>query len=76
VAFEASSPEVIADLAAHGLGVAFLPGPFAEFRKDRLAVLQIDPPELRGRLVLAWRASGPASPAGRALISHLRGQLR
>jgi DNA-binding transcriptional LysR family regulator len=75
VAFEASSPEAVADLAANGLGVAFLPGPFAEFRKDRLAVLQIDPPGLRGRLVLAWRASGPPSPAGRALISHLRGQL-
>jgi DNA-binding transcriptional LysR family regulator len=75
VAFEASSPEVVANLAAHGLGVAFLPGPFAEFRRDRLAVLLIDPPELRGRLVLAWRASGPASPAGRALISHLREEL-
>src|SRR5215469_1256016 len=75
VAFEASSPEAVADLAANGLGVAFLPGPFAEFRKDRLAVLQIDPPGLRGRLVLAWRASGPPSPAGRALISHLREQL-
>lgn len=75
VAFEASTPEVVADLAAHGLGVAFLPGPFAEFRKDRLAVLQVGPPQLRGRLVLAWRASGPPSPAGRALVSHLRGQL-
>lgn len=75
VAFEASTPEVVADLAAHGLGVAFLPGPFAEFRKDRLAVLRVDPPQLRGRLVLAWRASGPPSPAGRALVSHLRSQL-
>jgi DNA-binding transcriptional LysR family regulator len=76
VAFEASTPEVVADLAAHGLGVAVLPGPFAEFRKDRLAVLHIHPPELRGRLVLAWRSSGPPSPAGRALVSHLRSQLR
>jgi len=75
VAFEASSPEVVADLAARGLGVAFLPGPFAEFRKDRLAVLQIDPPGMRGRLVLSWRASGPSSPAGRALTTYLRGQL-
>ena len=75
IAFEASSPEAVADLAAHGLGVAFLPGPFAEFRKDRLAVLRIDPPGLRGRLVLAWRSSGPASPAGRALLAHIREQL-
>jgi DNA-binding transcriptional LysR family regulator len=75
IAFEASSPEVVADLAAHGLGVAFLPGPFAEFRRDTLAILQIDPPGIRGRLVLAWRSSGPASPAGRALVAHIRAQL-
>lgn len=75
IAFEASAPEVLAELAAHGLGVAFLPGPFAEYRADRLAVLQIDPPRLRGRLVFAWRAGGPGSPAGRALVSHIRAQL-
>lgn len=75
ITFEASAPEVLADLAAHQLGVAFLPGQFAKFRADRLKVLRIDPPRLRGRLVFAWRAVGPASPAGRALISHIRGQL-
>ncbi len=46
-AVEASSPETVADRAAHGLGVAFLPGPFARYRPDRLAVLQIDPPRRR-----------------------------
>lgn len=71
VAFEASAPELLADLAAHGLGVAFLPSLFAQYRSDRLAVLQVSPPPLPGRLVLAWRASGPPSPAGRALVSHL-----
>jgi DNA-binding transcriptional LysR family regulator len=75
VAFEASAPEVLAELAACGLGVALLPGAFAEYRSDRLAVLQIDPPRLHGRLVLAWRSSGPPSPAGRALAGHLRGAL-
>jgi DNA-binding transcriptional LysR family regulator len=75
VAFEASTPEALANLAAQGLGVAFLPGPFAEHRSDQLAVLPISPPRLRGRLVLAWRASGPPSPAGRALVSHLRDAL-
>lgn len=75
VAFEASAPEALADLAAHGLGVAFLPGPFADYRSDRLAVLQVDRPPLRGRLVLGWRASGPPSPAGRALVSHVREAL-
>jgi DNA-binding transcriptional LysR family regulator len=72
VAFEASSPEVVADLAAHGLGVALLPRAFAEFRSDRLAVIPIGQPELRGQLVLAWRDGGPASPAGRTLVQLTR----
>ncbi len=75
ITFEASAPEMLADLAAHELGVAFLPGQFAEFRAERLKVLRIDPPRLRGRLVFAWRPAGPASPAGRALVRHIRGQL-
>ena len=75
IAFEASAPEVIADLAAHGLGAAILPGPFAEFRSERLHVIAISPPELRGRLAFAWRAGGPVSPAGRALVSLARGAL-
>ncbi|HEY2508320.1 MAG TPA: LysR substrate-binding domain-containing protein [Streptosporangiaceae bacterium] len=68
IAFEASVPETLADLAAHGLGTAILPGPFARARSDVLCVLRIDQPALRGRLVFAWRAGGPASPAGRALV--------
>jgi DNA-binding transcriptional LysR family regulator len=75
VAFEASTPEALADLAARGLGVAFLPGPFAEYRSDQLAVLPIDTPRMHGRLVLAWRANGPPGPAGRALVGHVREAL-
>jgi DNA-binding transcriptional LysR family regulator len=75
IAFEASAPEVLADLAGHGLGAAILPGPFAEFRADRLHVIAITTPELRGRLVLAWRAGTPAGPAGRALIGLARAAL-
>jgi DNA-binding transcriptional LysR family regulator len=76
IAFEASSPEVLADLASHGLGAAILPGPFAEYRADRLRPIAIRPPELRGRLVFAWRAGGPSSPAGRALVRLALGTLR
>jgi DNA-binding transcriptional LysR family regulator len=76
IAFEASSPEVLADLAARGLGVALLPGVFAEFRADRLTVIRLGPPGLRGRLVLAWRANGPGSPAGRALVRLTRDFVR
>jgi len=33
-------------------------------------------PELRGRLVLAWRASGPMSPAARVLVGMAREHVR
>ena len=75
IAFEASAPEVLADLAAHGLGTAILPAAFAQHRSDRLKSLTISPPGLRGRLALAWRAGGASSPAGRALTSLARRTL-
>jgi DNA-binding transcriptional LysR family regulator len=75
IAFEASSPEVLADLASHGLGAAILPGPFAEYRADRVRPITIRPPGLRGRLVFAWRAGGPSSPAGRAFVRLALGML-
>ncbi|WP_454790600.1 LysR substrate-binding domain-containing protein [Mycolicibacterium lutetiense] len=66
VVFEAATPDALADLAARGLGVAIVPGSVGRERAD-VHALSIRP-ELRGRLVLAWRASGPISPAARALI--------
>ncbi|TQK27743.1 LysR family transcriptional regulator [Arthrobacter sp. SLBN-53] len=61
VAFEASSPRELADLGAHGLGVAILPESMARNRPGLHAV-DLDP-ALRGRLVWAWRRdmSGPAA---------------
>jgi DNA-binding transcriptional LysR family regulator len=76
IAFEASDPEVLARLAAHGLGAAILPGAFAEARSRRLRAIAIERPALRGRLVLAWRSGGPGNPAGRALLGHARRTLR
>lgn len=75
IAFEASDPEILAQLAAHGLGAAILPGAFAEERSRQLRTVMIDQPPLRGRLVLAWRTEGPGNPAGRALLSHARRAL-
>jgi DNA-binding transcriptional LysR family regulator len=75
VAFEAADPGTLARLAAHGLGVAVLPRVVAELHADRLRVVRIDPPALRGRLAFAWRASGPVSPAARALIARARATL-
>jgi DNA-binding transcriptional LysR family regulator len=76
IAFEAGDPEFLAQLAGRGLGVAILPGAFAEARSEQLRTITINPPELRGRLVFAWRADGPNSPAARALVSRARGMLR
>ncbi|WP_329284018.1 LysR family transcriptional regulator [Streptomyces sp. NBC_00691] len=76
VTFEAAAPDVLARLAARGLGVAVLPAGEGESRPgDRLRTLRIVEPEMRGRLALAWQATGPASPAARALLDRLREAL-
>ena len=68
VAFEASDPGVLAQLAARGLGVAILPAPAA-------AGLHTSPLGLRGRIALVWREGGPSSPAARAFMEHARGSV-
>ncbi|OBK80934.1 LysR family transcriptional regulator [Mycolicibacter heraklionensis] len=74
IAFEASTPHALAELAERGLGVAILPRSMARGRPG-LRPLRLTP-ELRGRLVLAWRASGPRSPAARVLVDRARELLR
>jgi DNA-binding transcriptional LysR family regulator len=75
IAFEASDPNVVAQLAARGLGVAILPESVANAHPAELHALAVTRPRLRGRIELAWRAEGPISPAARALISHARSTL-
>ena len=70
VAFEASTPQALADLAARGLGVAVLPQAMVRSRAD-LHLIRLTP-ALRGRLVFAWRAGGPMSPAARELVNMAR----
>jgi DNA-binding transcriptional LysR family regulator len=74
VAFEASTPLELADLAEHGLGPAIVPQSVARSRPalHRISIV----PELRGRLVLAWRASAPVSPAAAALVDLARAHVR
>ncbi|MEC3975247.1 LysR family transcriptional regulator [Amycolatopsis sp. H20-H5] len=72
IAFEAGDPNVLAHLAANGLGVAIVPESLARAYSDRLHLLTVTQPRLRGRLGLAWRADGPISPAAQALISLAR----
>ncbi|KIU16389.1 LysR family transcriptional regulator [Mycolicibacterium llatzerense] len=70
VAFEASTPHALADLAARGLGVAVLPQSMVRSRADLHLITLM--PALRGRLVFAWRAGGPMSPAARELVNMAR----
>lgn len=72
IAFEASDPHVLAELAANGLGVAILPAPYAAARPVALRAIPITEPSLRGRIAFAWRGNGPADPAARAFVQHLR----
>ncbi|MGX9791560.1 LysR family transcriptional regulator [Mycobacterium sp. MMS18-G62] len=74
IAFEASTPLAVADLAERGLGVAIVPASVPRGR-SQLHALTIDP-QLRGRLVLAWRSQGPMSPAARVLVDKARRLLR
>jgi len=74
VAYEASDPRVVADLAEQGLGVAVLPRGLAEARAG-LHTLRLTRPTPRAHLLLAWRTGGPVSPAARALVALARERL-
>ncbi|MEU2564559.1 LysR family transcriptional regulator substrate-binding protein [Streptomyces longispororuber] len=75
VAFEAAAPEVLAELAARGLGVAVFPASEAEVEALGLRALPFAEPCPRGRIALARRAGGPEAPAARAFLARLRAAL-
>ncbi|MEU4233476.1 LysR family transcriptional regulator [Nonomuraea sp. NPDC026600] len=75
VAFEASEPYVLGQLAAKGLGLAVLPESAVGAARDELHVLEIIEPGLRGRMALVWRSTGSSGPAARAFIDHARRRL-
>lgn len=75
IAFEATSPELLVQLASQGLGVALLPESVARASKQEVHPLDITRPRPSSRLDLAWRAEGPTSSAARALIAHARAVL-
>jgi DNA-binding transcriptional LysR family regulator len=75
IGFEASDPIMLAELAMHGLGVAILPESAAAWLSADLHSVRIIRPRLRGRIELAWRSTGPTSPAARALIQLAKTSL-
>ncbi|MFF3617887.1 LysR family transcriptional regulator [Streptomyces sp. NPDC002467] len=76
IAFEASAPPFLAQLAARGLGVAVVP----ELPADAAAavgvrMLEVTEPRLRARAAIAWRTDGPSGPAAAAFLELLRGSF-
>jgi len=72
IVFEATDLQIQAELAARGLGTAIVPISTAAANEDTLHTLTITRPSLRGRVALAWLASGQSSAAGQALIRDAR----
>ncbi|MFI0980620.1 LysR family transcriptional regulator [Streptomyces sp. NPDC021093] len=71
VAFEASAPQVLLQLASRGLGVAVLPAGTVPRSGPHLRVLALEEPCPRARIALARRADGPTGSAARAFLRHL-----
>ncbi|MFJ6618984.1 LysR family transcriptional regulator [Kitasatospora sp. NPDC091335] len=69
IGVEAAAPPQLAELAAHGLGVAVLPDPG---QVPGLRVRPLTEPVPRVRIALAWPAGQPAAPPTAALVAHLR----
>ncbi|MEV7773872.1 LysR family transcriptional regulator [Kitasatospora sp. NPDC086791] len=69
IGVEAAAPPQLAELAAHGLGVAVLPDPGAV---PGLRVRPLADPVPLVRIALAWPSGRPAEPPTAALVSHLR----
>ncbi|MBD0675298.1 LysR family transcriptional regulator substrate-binding protein, partial [Streptomyces sp. CBMA156] len=69
IGVEAAAPPQLAELAAHGLGVAVLPDPGPV---PGLRVRPLTEPVPRVRIALAWPAGQPAAPPTAALVAHLR----
>ena len=72
IAMEASAPDVVANLAERGLGVAVLSETMAGARASSLRPAVITDPALRSRLELAWRPGGVAGPAAAAFVQFAR----
>ncbi len=71
VACEATGLEMVCLLAERGLGIGVVPASVAAAAGGRLRALPLRPP-VTSRIELAWRAGGPSSPAGAALLAVAR----
>jgi DNA-binding transcriptional LysR family regulator len=72
IAFEATDPPAVLELAVRGLGVGIVPESVAAWMPDPLQALEIVRPRLRSRFELAWPPAERLSPAARALVAEAR----
>jgi DNA-binding transcriptional LysR family regulator len=75
IAFEASDPRMLGELAALGLGVAIMAESMAAARAAQLYAIPVTAPSMRSRIELAWRTEGSIGPAARELIADARRSL-
>jgi DNA-binding transcriptional LysR family regulator len=71
IAIAANDLGVLADLVAHGLGVALMPTTTARHAGPRVAVLRLRRPRLERRTELVWRRQNQTLPA-RAFLAMVR----
>ena len=71
IAIDANDLGVLADLVAHGLGVALMPTTTARQAGARVAVLRLQRPRLERRTDLVWRRQSQSLPA-RAFLAMVR----
>ncbi|MET8689535.1 LysR family transcriptional regulator [Streptomyces sp. NPDC004732] len=70
IAFAASDPQVLVDMAARGFGVAILPRGAVRSAGDDLRLIPFRDPDMHGRLYLAWPDDRTIDPAAQAVIQH------
>jgi DNA-binding transcriptional LysR family regulator len=68
--FEVGDPSAVRHLAAAGLGVAIVPGPWFALEGPPIVELPLTDPAPRHRVAVLAPEAGP-SPAGRLLLAHL-----
>ncbi|MEU6992999.1 LysR family transcriptional regulator [Streptomyces sp. NPDC046465] len=70
IAFSASDPQALVDMAARGFGVAILPRGAVRSAGDDLRLVPFRDPDMHGRLYLAWPDDRAIDPAAQAVVQH------
>jgi DNA-binding transcriptional LysR family regulator len=75
VAFSASDPRVLVEMASRGFGAAIVPLGVVQ-SPGELLVLPVSDPGMHARICLAWCRDRAADPAAKAVVRHALGRIR